>query len=271
MAEPQRPYGRAEYNRALIANALLSPFNVLVLAGMLIAGIALNAFLLVLPVALVVYGVAAARTYLDGEEGEKVLARERDRRRAALDEGRLDPHALADPIRTLLEGATQREQRIREAIDRAELPYTEVSVEVDRFVRAMEGTASRAQLLHEALAETPPAAVERRLEGLRAEEDPAQAELVRALEQQLLVQQRMESQLRRFFNEMERILVELDTVRGNLVSVSASTEAANQQRLAGEVRDLREELGAVAEGMSEAYERPDRPPDDPAAEGQALR
>jgi hypothetical protein len=53
---------------------------------------------------------------------------------------------------------------------------------------------------------------------------------------------------------MERVLVELDTVRGNLVSVSASTEAANQQRLAGDVRALREEVGAVAAGMSEAYE-----------------
>jgi hypothetical protein len=45
-------------------------------------------------------------------------------------------------------------------------------------------------------------------------------------------------------------------VRGNLVSVSASSEAANQERLAGEVRALREEVGAVAAGMSEAYEAP---------------
>ena len=64
----------------------------------------------------------------------------------------------------------------------------------------------------------------------------------------------MEGQLQRFYDEMERVLVELDTVRGNLVSVSASTEAANQQRLAGEVRALREEVGAVAAGMTEAYE-----------------
>ena len=45
-------------------------------------------------------------------------------------------------------------------------------------------------------------------------------------------------------------------VRGNLVSVSASTEAANQQRLAGDVSALREEVGAVAAGMREAYEEP---------------
>jgi hypothetical protein len=40
------------------------------------------------------------------------------------------------------------------------------------------------------------------------------------------------------------------------VSVSASSEAANQEKLAAEVRGLRDELGAVAEGMSEAYESP---------------
>jgi hypothetical protein len=68
------------------------------------------------------------------------------------------------------------------------------------------------------------------------------------------VLRRMEAQLQRFYDEMERVLVELDTVRGNLVSASASTERANQERLAGEVRTLREEVGAVAAGMSEAYE-----------------
>ena len=84
--------------------------------------------------------------------------------------------------------------------------------------------------------------------------DPSKAELTAALRDQVAVQRRMEAQLQRFYDEMERILVELDTVRGNLVSVSASTERANQEQLAGEVRALREEVGAVAAGMSEAYE-----------------
>jgi hypothetical protein len=51
----------------------------------------------------------------------------------------------------------------------------------------------------------------------------------------------MGAQLERFYGAMERILVELDTVRGNLVSVSASTDAANQHRVADDVRSLREE------------------------------
>jgi hypothetical protein len=252
-----RPYRRADFNRALIANALLSPFNVLVLAAVLTAGLLLDVFLLVLPVAAVVYGIAAARTYFDEDEANKVLERERGRRRKELDRGRLDPQALAPPIRTLLEGARQREGRIRDAIDRAELPYSEVSAEVDRFVPAIEDSARRAQLLYEALAESPPQWVEQRLGQVRG--DPSKADLAQALESQLSVQRRMEGQLQRFFAEMERLLVELDTVRGNLVSVSASTEAANQQRLAGEVRELREEVGALAEGMSEAYETPEQP------------
>jgi chromosome segregation ATPase len=251
MAE-RRPYSRSEFNRALIANALTQPFNVVLLAAVLIAGLLLDAFLLTLPVALVVYGIAAARTYFDEDEASKVLEEEKGKRRKALEAGRLDPRGLADPISRLLTAARQREARIRDAIERAELPYEEVSAEVDRFIRAMEDGGRRAQLLYEALSETPPSWVEQRLGQVRG--DPSKAELTAALENQLSVLRRMEAQLQRFYDEMERVLVELDTVRGNLVSVSASTERANQERLAGEVRSLREEVGAVAAGMSEAYE-----------------
>ena len=251
MAE-RRPYSRSEFNRALLANALTQPFNVLLLAAVLIAGLVLGVLLPILPVALVVYGIAAARTYFDEDEANKVLERERGRRREALEEGRLDTRTLAEPIGRLLTAGHRREARIRDGIARAELPYEEVSSEVDRFIRAMEDGARRAQLLFEALSETPPSRVERRLREVQG--DPSKAELASALESQLAVLRRMEVQLQRFYDEMERVLVELDTVHGNLVSVSASTEAVNQERLAGEVRALREEVGAVAAGMSEAYE-----------------
>jgi chromosome segregation ATPase len=252
MAGEPRPYSRSEYNRALIANALTHPFNVVLLAAIAIAGLLLDVFLPVLAVGIVVYGIAAARTYLDGDEASKVLEREKEKRRRALEAGRIDPQDLAQPIAALLSEGRRRELRIREAIERAELPYEEVSTEVDRFIRAMEDGARRAQLLYEALSESPPTWVEQRLAQVRG--DPSKAELVSALENQLAVLRRMQGQLQRFYDEMERVLVELDTVRGNLVSVSASSEAANQQRLAGEVRALREEVGAVAAGMSEAYE-----------------
>jgi len=251
MAE-RRPYSRSEFNRALLANALTQPFNVLLLAAVLIAGLVLGVLLPILPVALVVYGIAAARTYFDEDEANKVLERERGRRREALEEGRLDTRTLAEPIGRLLTAGHRREARIRDGIARAELPYEEVSSEVDRFIRAMEDGARRAQLLYEALTETPPSRVERRLGEVQG--DPSKAELASALESQLAVLRRMEVQLQRFYDEMERVLVELDTVHGNLVSVSASTEAVNQERLAGEVRALREEVGAVAAGKSEAYQ-----------------
>ena len=120
----------------------------------------------------------------------------------------------------------------------------------------MEGTARRAQLLYDALAETPPAGGGGPPGGADPGERPGEAELVAALTSQLKVLRRMEGQLQAFYDEMEKILVELDTVRGNLVSVSASTDAASQQQLAADVRGLREEVGALADGMSEAYERP---------------
>jgi chromosome segregation ATPase len=252
MPDEMRPYSRSEYNRALIVNALAQPFNVCLLAGIVIAGLLLDLLLPLLVVGIVVYGIAAARTYFDEDEANKVLERQRKERREQLEEGRLDPGELAPPIAGLLSEGRRREERIRDAIDRADLPYEEVSQEVDRFIPAMEDGARRAQLLYEALAESPPAAVEQRLAEVHGDE--SKAELKVALESQLAVLRRMEGQLQRFYDEMERILVELDTVRGNLVSVSASSERANQERLAGDVRALRDEVGAVAAGMSEAYE-----------------
>lgn len=257
MAEESRPYSRSEFNRALIANALLDPFAIVLLAVMAIAGILLSAVGVLLPVGLLLYGAAAARAYFDEDVANKVLEREREKRRKVLSDerARVDPRTLAAPIGGLLQGALQREQRIRDAVEGAQLPYAEVLDEVDGFVRAMEGTARRAQLLYEALVESPPPHVEARLAELTRENDPSRRELAEALTHQLHVLRRMERQLQSFYDQMEKILVELDTVRGNLVSVSASTDAANQQELAAEVRGLREEVGALAEGMSEAYEQ----------------
>jgi hypothetical protein len=254
------PYGRDQFRNALIANAAAKPFNVAMLVGVMGAGVALGGnVLLCLLVALLVYAAACTRTFFDGEEADRVLARERKARRRVTAGGgsrKLDLDALASPIRLQVMEARSREYRIREAIRRAELPYEEVSDEVDGFVRVMEQTARRAQLLHDALEDTPPARVEARLAEVRARPGGGASELIEALEHQLAVQRRMEAQLDRFYDEMERIVVELDTVRGTLVSLSASTDAGAQQQLASEVRSLRERMGAVAEGISEAYEQP---------------
>ncbi len=256
---PEKPYSRSEYNRALLRNALLDPFAVLLLAAIVIAGILLNLVLPLLPVAIVAYAIAAGRTYFDEDEASKVLERERGKRRRSLERVRLDSNTLAPPIRDLVNGARRRESRIREAIERAQLPFDEVEGEVDAFLEVMEGSATRAQLLFETLAENPPDLVEQRMEAEERAPGPGRehrAELVEALGAQLTVLRRMGKQLGRYYDEMERVLVELDTVRGSLVSASASTDTERQRTLAAEVRGLREEVGSLSEGMSEAYEAP---------------
>jgi predicted Ser/Thr protein kinase len=257
--QPARPYTRGQYNRTLILNALISPFAVVVFAGVLIAGILLDALPLLLPVAIVLYVASAVRTYFDREVQDKVLERERARHRQRLDKGEPDRDLseFSPRIADLMARALEKDARIRAAIDRAELPYHEVTEEVDRFLATMWQTAGRAELLCEGVRDTPPESVARRLEAVRAAGDPAKADLVDALSQQLAVQQKMEAQLLRFYDQMEQMLVELDTVRGHLITVSASAEADNQERLADDVRELRQEMGAVAEGMAAAYA--DRP------------
>jgi len=253
MPLPQ-PYDRARFNRALIVNAALDPFTIVLVAVVLIAGILIGALVYTLPVAAILYLAGAARTYFDEDAANKVLARERAAHRKRVEAGRVDvrPEDFAKPIGRLLNEARMRERRIGDAISRADLPYEEVSQEIDRFVSAMDSTAQRAQLLWEALADTPPERVETRLARVRSE--GGEPELEEALTTQLSTLRRMEKQLDRFFREMERILVELDTVRSQLVSVSASTESAQQTELAAEVRALRERMGASAEGMAAAFE-----------------
>ncbi len=250
-----QPYRRREFAGALAANAAAKPFNVGVLVATMAAAVFVGGSIgAALAVALLVYAAACVRTFFDEEEAGAVLGRERAERRRKLTSGapKLVLDDLAPPIREHVRAARRREATIRDAIERSELPYEEVSVEVDGFVRAMERTAARAQTLYEALADNPPEHVEHRLTQVRA--DPGREELVEALEHQARVQRRMEAQLGRFYDELERMTVELDTIRGSLLSLSASEGAESQERLAGDVRSLRERMGTVADGMAEAYE-----------------
>ena len=249
----KQPYRRGEFAGALAANAAAKPFNVALLVGTAGAAVLLDGPVLVaLVVAFVIYAIAVARTFFDEDEAEAVLARVRTERRAALAAGsqRLDPQALAPDVRRHLVAARRIEARIRDAIERAELPYEEVSGEVDALVALMELSASRAQLLYEALDDSPPSRVATRLLELEGSD---KTELIAALEHQLNVQLKMQSQLESFYDQMERVVVELESIRGSLLSVSASTDVANQQRLAGDVRALRDQLGTLAEGMGEAF------------------
>ena len=133
----QPPTTAARFNRALIANALLDPFNVVLLAVVLIAGILLGVFAFTLPVARrrstsparrARTSTRTWRTRCSSASARSTASRSRP---AALE---LRAQDFAPPIGQLLEQARAREARIRDAIARAELPYDEVADEIDRFV-----------------------------------------------------------------------------------------------------------------------------------------
>jgi hypothetical protein len=238
--------------RVLAANAAAKPFNIVLLVGTMGAAVAVGGPVLIsLLVALCVYAAACARTLFDADEADKVLTRVRSERKVVTRRVE-NPNALAPEIRRHLLEARQAETRIRDVIERAELPYTEVSSEVDGLVGLMEQSASRAQLLYDAYAENPPERVRSRLDEVRRGRGDAQ--LADALEQQLAVQVKVGRHLQRFYDEMERMVVELETIRSSLLSVSASTDAAGQRAIASDVRTLRDELRTVAAGMSEAFD-----------------
>lgn len=255
-----RPPTRAAMNRLLIVNAVTKPFpNVIVGAAVAVAGIALGIPMIGILVGLVAWLALSVTTYLDGDEAERVAGEQRARRRAALEKAqpRVNPASLSPPVAQHLNAVLEQERRIREAIDRADLPFEEVSGEVDGFVRVAERTAQRAELLFEYLQDEDPDRVDRRLTEVRGQVeagDESKRPLVEALTAQIEALRKAVRKLEDFYTEMERVAVELGNIRGQLLSVSAASETERQRELAAGVRDLREQVGAVAQGMSEVLE-----------------
>jgi hypothetical protein len=258
--EVDRPLSRAELNRLLIVNAVTKPFpNILLPAGVAAAGIAFGIPVIGILVAIAAWLALSAITYFDGDEAERVAEEQRARRRAKLEKAspRMNPATLSEPVARHLNAVLAQEKRIREAIEKADLPFEEVSGEVDGFVRVAERTAGRAELLYEYLADEDPDRVDRRLTEVRGQleaGDESKRPLVEALTAQVDALRKAVRKLDDFYTEMERVAVELGNIRGQLLSVSAATESEGQRELAAGVRDLREQIGAVAEGMSEVLE-----------------
>ncbi len=253
MPENRPRYGRREHAKALFANAATSPFAIGLLVAVFAAGVLAGASLVLsFAVAAAVYAIAALRTLFDEDVAERVLQQGRSLSGPALKARQVPPVNLAPEIKAEVEAVRERERRIRRAIESADLPYEEVATEVDSFVVEAERSARSAQLLHEGLADMPVAEVRSRL--AEAEGDPAQAELAEALREQLGVAERIESQLAEYHAQMERLCVELDTVRAHLLSTSVTADSVNQRQLAAQVRGLREEMGAVASGIEQAYD-----------------
>lgn len=253
---PNRPrYGRREHARALVLNAATSPFAIVLFVAVFAAGVLVGASLtLSLAFAFALYAIAATRTLFDEDVAERILRQGQGRSLPGTggEAPSVPPPSLAPEIQAEVDAVRERERRIRKAIESADLPYEEVGTEVDSFVAEAERSARSAQLLFEGLSDMPVAEVRRRLTA--AQGDPGQAELAEALREQLSVAERIESQLAEYHAQMERLCVELDTVRAHLLSTSVTADSANQRLLAAQVRGLREEMGAVATGIEQAYD-----------------
>jgi serine/threonine-protein kinase len=77
---PAPPSASAGHTRGrMLVLALSDPFNVAVLAALVVVGALLGAFALMVPLALVVYAAGVARTYLDPATRGRAAAREHDR------------------------------------------------------------------------------------------------------------------------------------------------------------------------------------------------
>ncbi|HEX4760467.1 MAG TPA: hypothetical protein VH256_06675 [Thermoleophilaceae bacterium] len=250
---------RSSLQRSLVANALSKPLNVLVPAVVVVAGIVLGALWLI-PVALVIYAVLAALTFFDSSEAERVGKRVYGTAAKQVPPPKqADLSRLAPPIAQQLGSARAEEARIRTAVSDADLPFQDVTNETDALVQAMESIAIRAERVYDYLASHDPRPVQARLSQLQAA--GTENELAKALQEQLAAYDKLSTQLQKFYDEMEHITSSLATVGAQVVSMSAASDGESGQReLAGQVRDLREQVNALSDGMSEAYAaQPDTP------------
>ena len=255
----EKPVTRSQLQRSLVANALTKPLNVLVPAALVVAGIVLGALWLV-AIAVVVYAVLGALTFFDEGEAERVGARVYGESAKAVKPAKqAELSKLAPPIAQQLGAARAEEARIHTAVTDADLPFEEVTSETDALVRAMESIAIRAQRVYDYLAAHDPRPVQARL--TQIEGAGAETELAKALREQLAAYEKLSTQLQRFYDEMEHITASLSTVCAQVVSMSAAGEGeAGQRELAGQVRDLRDQVDALSDGMREAYAaQPDTP------------
>jgi Protein kinase domain len=214
---------RRGYRRALISRALLSPFSLGILVAIVLAGIMIGEVAMAVPVAFALYLGAAAVIGFDAEVREQV------RERARPGEG--DPAGPAQDtdssragsarVAALLEDAATKQARIETAIAQADLPYAGVAREAEGLVTTFRQMADRAELLEGEL------------------HDPARGGIGAA-------------QLERFYREMEKILVEFDTIRVQLADRPTSARGGEQERLEERIHDLRAEAGEVAQGIESA-------------------
>jgi hypothetical protein len=247
---------RRERGRAVIGNALTKPVNVLVPAGLVVAGLLLGWFWILLALAIVVYAMLVATTAFDAAEAKRVLSRGRAPELSAPRE--ISTEGLPPEIAQPLQAALVEEVKIEQAIAEAQLPYAEVSAEVNVLVGELERIARKGAVIHAYLADPDVAGAAQRLETLRARAEKsgpaaeAQQMALEALEAQVRIQDELDDQFTRSCAELEHLAASLGVIRGQIVRMSVAEDASVQDDVADQVRNLRERMTLVAEGLTEA-------------------
>jgi hypothetical protein len=250
-----QPPTRSALTRAIALNAATKPSNVVVPAAIAIVA-ALLGIAWLWPVAILVYVALVLATFFDADEAEAVGKRRRGGA-APAQQRQLDPAQLAPPIAERLQQALDEESQIRRTIEGSDVQMDEVSGEVDGLVTNLEKSAQRAQLVYDYLSEQDSRTLERRARELERAQDPDSQKAAAAVRDQMKLAENLEGTLKRFYAQMDHAVVSLQTIRGELVRISVASEPEAQAETAERVRNLREEVGAMADGMSEAYARAD--------------
>jgi hypothetical protein len=241
----RRPPTRSELQRALAVNALTKPVTVGVSAAVAVAAIVLGApWLLV--IALIVYAALATLTFFDEAEAERVGDAAYGRRQGTVGPGKLDAGTLAPEIRAQLDAARAEQAVIVKTITESDLSFADVRDEVAELVTALEGAASRAQRLYAYLVTQDRPALRTRIAQLERGGDDATAAALRGQDEEL---GRLDRMLRSAYGEMEQVNASLRTVHARLVGLAVSSQASGEAELVGDVRELRERVDVLTEGL----------------------
>jgi hypothetical protein len=246
---------RDDLRRGLAVNAATRPVNLLVPVAVAAAGVVLGAWWLAV-VAVACYAALAAVTFFDEEEAARVGKRLYDRRRP--NERRVpevDPAELAEPIRERVEAALDAQALIDKTTDTSDVPLGDMVDEVDDLVAAMTSIAGHANRVHDYLETRDPDHLRRRIATLRGIENPdgTQLRTLSALQDQLRAIERLSENLNRFLGEMDHLVASLEAMHAQVVTMSTAPDAVARDDVADQVRDLREQVTLMSDGVDEAF------------------
>lgn len=241
----RRPPTRQELQRALAVNALTKPVTVGVGAAVAVVAIVLGAWWLLI-IALIVYAALATMTFFDEKEAKRVGDNAYGKSHGAIAASGVDASKLAPEIRAQLDAARAEQTGIIKTITDSDLTFADVRDEVAQLVTALEGAAGRAQRLYAYLVTQDRGALERRIRELNQSGDAQTASALRAQDVEL---GRLDTMLRGAYGEMEQVNASLRTVHARLVGLAVSSQASGEAELVGDVRELRERVTTLTEGL----------------------